>query len=65
MIKDHHDGRLFEDERKKSARAIVQNRLAQNGCAHTEPAIAVARATQIKDRVADHPWDELEDPCPL
>lgn len=20
---------------------------------------------QIIDRVADHPWDELEDPCPL
>src|ERR1700722_17766004 len=29
-----------------------------------EPAIAVAR-DQIIDRVADHPWDELEDPCPL
>src|SRR5712692_5827645 len=30
----------------------------------TEPAIAVAR-DQVIDRVADHPWDELEDPCPL
>src|ERR1700682_1629725 len=29
-----------------------------------EPAIAVAR-DQIIDRVADHPWDELEDPCSL
>jgi len=29
-----------------------------------EPAIAVAR-DQIIDRVADHPWDELEDRCPL
>src|SRR6266404_4271669 len=29
-----------------------------------EPAIAVAR-DQVIDRVADHPWDELEDPCPL
>src|SRR4029077_9527937 len=29
-----------------------------------EPAIAVAR-DQIIDRVADHPWGELEDPCPL
>src|SRR6266481_3448917 len=29
-----------------------------------EPAIAVA-CDQIVDRVADHPWDELEDPCPL
>jgi hypothetical protein len=29
-----------------------------------EPAIAVAR-DQIIDRVADHPWDELDDPCPL
>src|ERR1700732_822800 len=28
-----------------------------------EPAIAVAR-DQIIDRVADHPWDEVEDPCP-
>ena len=30
----------------------------------TEPAIAVAR-DQVIDRVADHPWDEVEDPCPL
>ncbi len=30
MIKGHHDGPAFEDERKKSALAIVQNRLAQN-----------------------------------
>ena len=29
-----------------------------------KPAIAVAR-DQVIDRVADHPWDELEDPCPL
>src|ERR1700726_1302507 len=29
-----------------------------------EPAIAVAR-DQVIDRVADPPWDELEDPCPL
>src|SRR4249919_2642632 len=29
-----------------------------------EPAIAVAR-DQVIGRVADHPWDELEDPCPL
>ncbi|SRR6266851_7697776 len=29
-----------------------------------EPAIAVAR-DQIIDRVADPPWNELEDPCPL
>src|SRR3981081_419837 len=29
-----------------------------------EPAIAVARAHVIA-RVADHPWDELEAPCPL
>src|SRR5882672_11231408 len=29
-----------------------------------EPTIAVAR-DQVIDRVADHPWDELEDPCPL
>ena len=29
-----------------------------------EPAITVAR-DQIIDRVADHPRDELEDPCPL
>src|ERR1700731_2586314 len=29
-----------------------------------EPAIAVAR-DQVIDRVADHPWDEVEDPCPL
>ena len=29
-----------------------------------EPAIAVAR-DQVIDRIADHPWDELEDPCPL
>src|SRR6476661_8256548 len=29
-----------------------------------EPAIAVA-LDQVIDRVADHPWDELEDPCPL
>src|SRR5258707_2435645 len=29
-----------------------------------EPAIAVAR-DQVIDRVADHLWDELEDPCPL
>src|SRR5881628_2472478 len=28
-----------------------------------EPAIAVAR-DQVIDRVADRPWDELEDPCP-
>src|SRR6478672_9424684 len=28
-----------------------------------EPAIAVAR-DQVIDRVADHPWDEVEDPCP-
>src|ERR1700675_1050460 len=28
-----------------------------------KPAIAVAR-DQVIDRVADHPWDELEDPCP-
>src|SRR3984893_10073313 len=27
-----------------------------------EPAIAVAR-DQVIDRVADHPWDEVEDPC--
>src|SRR5215467_297109 len=30
----------------------------------TEPVIAVARDPVI-DRVADHPWDEVEDPCPL
>ena len=30
----------------------------------TEPAIAVAR-DQVIDRVADHPWDEVEDPYPL
>src|SRR6266481_1554604 len=29
-----------------------------------KPAIAVAR-DQIIDRVADQPWDEVEDPCPL
>ena len=29
-----------------------------------EPAIAVAR-DQVIDRVADHSWDEVEDPCPL
>ena len=29
-----------------------------------EPAIAVAR-DQVIDRIADHPWDEVEDPCPL
>src|SRR6266478_9403027 len=29
-----------------------------------EPAIAVAR-DQVIDRVADHPWDAVEDPCPL
>src|SRR5467141_4751041 len=29
-----------------------------------EPAIVVAR-DQVIDRVADHPWDEVEDPCPL
>jgi hypothetical protein len=29
-----------------------------------EPAIAVAR-DQVIDRVADHPSDEVEDPCPL
>ena len=29
-----------------------------------EPTIAVAR-DQVIDRVADHPWDEVEDPCPL
>src|ERR1700731_587656 len=29
-----------------------------------EPAIAVARDQAI-DRIADHPWDEVEDPCPL
>src|SRR5262245_35040637 len=29
-----------------------------------EPTIAVAR-NQLIDRVADHPWDEVEDPCPL
>jgi hypothetical protein len=28
-----------------------------------EPAIAVAR-DQVIERVADHPWDEVEDPCP-
>src|SRR5215471_9257398 len=28
-----------------------------------EPAIAVAR-DQVIDRVADLPWDEVEDPCP-
>ena len=30
-----------------------------------EPAIATVARDQIIDRVADHPWDELEDPCPL
>ncbi|BAL08458.1 hypothetical protein BJA01nite_82790 [Bradyrhizobium japonicum] len=29
-----------------------------------EPTTAVAR-DQVIDRVADHPWDEMEDPCPL
>src|SRR3989440_4373031 len=29
-----------------------------------EPTIAVAR-DQVIDRVADHPWGEMEDPCPL
>ncbi len=29
-----------------------------------EPTIAVAR-DQVIDRVADHPWDEVDDPCPL
>src|SRR3977135_312644 len=29
-----------------------------------EPTIAVAR-DQVIGRVADHPWDEVEDPCPL
>ena len=24
-----------------------------------------AARDQVIDRVADHPWDELEDPCPL
>jgi len=28
-----------------------------------EPAIAVAR-DEVIDRVADHPWDEVEDPSP-
>ena len=32
--------------------------------ATAEPAIAVA-PDQVLGRVADHPWDELEDPCPL
>src|SRR5262249_3824794 len=30
----------------------------------TEPVIAIARDPVI-DRVAGHPWDEVEDPCPL
>jgi hypothetical protein len=29
-----------------------------------EPAIAVTR-DQVIDRVADHPWDQMNDPCPL
>src|SRR5580704_19454055 len=29
-----------------------------------EPAIAVAR-DQVIDCVADHPWDEVKEPCPL
>src|SRR5436189_2778594 len=29
-----------------------------------EPAIAVAR-DEVIDRVADHPWDKVEAPCPL
>jgi hypothetical protein len=29
-----------------------------------EPAIAVAR-DQFIDRVADYPWDEVKEPCPL
>src|SRR5260370_10613804 len=29
-----------------------------------EPAIAVARDQGI-DRISDHPWDEVENPCPL
>jgi hypothetical protein len=29
-----------------------------------KPAIAIAR-DQVIDRVANHPWDEVEDPCPL
>src|SRR5206468_9610380 len=29
-----------------------------------EPAISVAR-DQVIGRVADHPWDEVENPCPL
>jgi hypothetical protein len=32
----------------------VDGRTSDSGC-----------ATQIKDRVADHPCDELADPCPL
>jgi hypothetical protein len=34
------------------------------GRMQASPAIAVAR-DQVIDRVADHPWDELDDPCPL
>src|SRR5262245_58101055 len=30
----------------------------------TEPAIAVA-SDQVIDRVAEHSWDQVEDPCPL
>src|SRR5258706_12812545 len=44
---------------------MATNRIRQDASVTTaEPAIAVAR-DQIIDRVADHPWDELEDPCPL
>ncbi len=48
--------------KSSNARTI---RIRQDASVTTaEPAIAVAR-DQVIDRVADHPWDEVEDPCPL
>src|SRR5467141_204369 len=56
------DSVFGSDRRSRWPRTI---RIRQDASVTTaEPAIAVAR-DQVIDRVADHPWDELEDPCPL
>src|SRR5467141_2135027 len=56
------DSVFGSDRRSRWPRTI---RIRQDASVTTaEPAIAVAR-DQVIDRVADHPWDEVEDPCPL
>ena len=71
-IRDHHWNDILANRafttlwlahsRSRWPRTI---RIRQDASVTTaEPAIAVTR-DQVIDRIADHPWDEVKEPCPL